>query len=220
MKQDAFSFQKLFPTPFLMSILAISVFTNLTFAARLHYPDLGRDIRLWLLPAPEVLPSDHMRGNPDAEFTVIEYSDYQCPFSASFHASMRTLLTETDVRWIYRHFPLDEIHPLAAQAAEAAECAGEQGRFWEYSDALFERQSEMSDELFSEIAQMLELRPSEFQRCLSSRKFRPVVSAHRQDGTEKAMNGTPTFYINGKRFEGLQLTDEGLKRMLGQPMRP
>ncbi len=89
---------------------------------------------------PAISTKDHIRGEINAPVTIVEYSDFSCPFCKQFHPSLVRALSEYDgkVRWVYRHFPLVNIHPNALSQAKAAECAGEQGKFWEYADALFE----------------------------------------------------------------------------------
>ena len=213
MRRGGGQLRRLFPTPFLLVLLAISVLTNIILVGRLKYPDLWRDVQLAFIPAPTVTASDHVRGSPDARVTVIEYADFQCPFCADFHAVMRRLLAETNVRWVYRHFPIDQIHPLATRAAEAAECSGEQGRFWEYADVLFERQADITFELFTGIARDLDLDVAEFEQCFAEGRFSAVVSAHREEGDKKRIAGTPTFYVGGKRFDGT-VSYEELKQVL------
>lgn len=146
--------QELFSRKFLFILLSVSILTNLILLVRLKYPDAINTIQIALLPAPQVVPTDHIRGNINAKYTVIEYADFQCPFCAQFHETMNTVMKEADVRWVYRHFPI-EGHPFAARAAEAAECAGEQQKFWEYSDALFGLKVPMTDGTFFLLAQKL-----------------------------------------------------------------
>jgi protein-disulfide isomerase len=187
-----------FPTTFLLVLLALSVATNLVFVAR----QMG-----WHLPSrsvqiPAVTPSDHIRGDAHAAVTIVEYGDFQCPFCATFHASMVQLSRERRFRWVYRHFPLTTIHASALQAAEAAECAGDQGRFWQYADALFQRQQKLSPAELSSIAADVGIDAAKFGPCLASEQHRQRVLDDAQAGGAR-ISGTPTFYINGKRFEGV-----------------
>lgn len=194
-------------------LLAVSVLTNIVFVSRLYYPDAMKDLLVAMASPPGIVSSDHIRGNPNAKVTVIVYTDFQCPYCARLHASMRTLVSETDTRWIYRHFPL-ESHQQAANAAQAAECAGAQGRFWEYSDALFEPNNKIdSDASFTRIASTLGLDSKMFAACLSSRQFSRRVAAQREDGLNRKITGTPTFFVNGKRFSGAIPIDQ-LKSVL------
>src|SRR5262249_16271947 len=128
----------------LAALLGVSVGLNIFMAARDYGPGLVRELRLAIVPPPEPRPDDHVRGAASAKVTIIEYSDFQCPFSARLHPSLKRLGGSSRIRWIYRNFPLSSIHPRAEDAALAAECAGEQGRFWEYADALFDAQGAMN----------------------------------------------------------------------------
>ncbi len=125
---------------------------------------------------------------------------------------MRSLVKETDVRWVYRHYPLAAIHPLATKAAEASECAGAQNGFWPYSDALFETRGKITDAVLTDIARALELDLDTFETCLRSGKFRARVLAQREEGASKKILGTPTFFVNGKRYGGA-LPYEDLKTL-------
>ena len=203
----------IFSKTFLIVLLFVSILTNIVLIAKLRYPDAFSTIQAALLPAPKVFPSDHVRGNPNAKYTVIEYADFQCPFCSQFHETMSTILKEADVRWVYRHFPLKN-HPLAARAAEASECAGDQGKFWEYSDALFELKAKMSEETFYRIAQKLRLDGLAFGICLNTGKYSAAVAAQLEDGMKKKISGTPTFFLNGKRFAGF-VPLEDLRKKVG-----
>jgi len=164
-------------------------------------------------PAPEksreislrpVTKEDHVRGNINAPLTVIEYSDTECPFCKRFHPTMKQVLKEypDNVRWVYRHFPLDQIHPKTRKEAEATECAGEQGKFWEYVDRLFEvtpSNNNLDPAELSKIAEFVKIDVSKFNVCLSSDKY----AKHVQDDLDDAINaggqGTPySVLINGK----------------------
>ena len=105
------------------------------------------------LEALEIKDTDHIRGNKNAQITIVEYSDFQCPYCLRFHETMKQIITNysDDVRWVYRHFPLDSIHPVARKASEASECANDQGKFWEYTDEVFVNQSGLSLESSSTI---------------------------------------------------------------------
>jgi protein-disulfide isomerase len=154
-----------------------------------------------------VSPDDHIRGNPDAKITLIEFSDFECPFCSRFHPTMQQLLSEygDDVRWVYKHFPLNSIHPQAQKAAEASECAWDQGgndAFWAYGDGLFENQSRLGSAFFSELAGNLGLNVSQFDQCLSSGQFADKVAADYQAGLANGVNGTPGTFVNGQLVPG------------------
>jgi protein-disulfide isomerase len=203
----------IFPKTFLIMLLFISILANIILLVRLKYPNVLNTIHVALLPAPKVLPADHVRGNPNAKFTIIEYSDFQCPYCAKMHEEMKSIIKETDSRWVFRHFPIPG-HPLAAKAAEASECAGDQGKFWEYSDALFELKAPMTEGTFLKVAQDLRLDWIGFSLCVSSGKYGSVVAAQHEAGVKNKITGTPTFYLNGKRFDGFVPIEE-LRKMMG-----
>jgi protein-disulfide isomerase len=194
-------------------LLAISILANIIFITKLKFPEILYNIKIAFIPAPDVLSTDHIRGNPKAKYTVIEYTDLQCPYCAQFHETMSVVMKEADVRWVFRHFPLPA-HPFAQKAAEASECAGEQGKFWEYSDALFAFKGNLRDATFVNLAQNLMLDVNSFSVCVSSGKYAGIVAAQHESGVKKMIRGTPTFWLNGKRFEGsVPLTE--LRKMVG-----
>jgi len=197
----------------LHALLAVSVLTNIVLVSRLYYPNAIEDLRAAMVAPPQVGSSDHIRGNPDAKVTVIVYTDFQCPYCTRLDASMRSLMQVTDMRLVYRHFPLD-FHSQAANAAEAAECAGAQGKFWEYSDRLFASAENLGDRnTFDKLASDLGVDTKAFDTCLSSGEFKKRVADQRAEGTERRIGVTPTFYVNGKRFLGA-IPEDQLKPLL------
>jgi len=147
---------------------------------------------------------DHIRGNKNAKITIVEYSDIQCPFCSRYHDTMLQVMKNypNQVRWVFRHFPLESIHPMAKKAAEATECADEQGKFWEYADKLYANQGSLSNEYFSTLAKELGLNTGKFDSCLSSGKMAGKVSADLQQGQTLGIKGTPGGFINGKSIPG------------------
>jgi len=143
--------------------------------------------------------SDHIRGDANAELTIIEYSDFQCPFCARFHPTMQQVMDEYDgqVRWVYRHFPLS-FHPNAAPAAEASECASEQGKFWEFADALVENQDLLSDSYYSKLAGELGLDVNKFNDCLESDRGLTIVQNDEAEGASAGVTGTPGSFLIDK----------------------
>ncbi len=141
---------------------------------------------------------------------IIEFSDYQCPFCRKFREETLDKILETyegKVRFVYRDFPLENIHPYAFKAAEAANCAGEQGKYFEYHDLLYEKQSDWSargEEAFVEYAQQLSLDVESFETCLASGKYEEEVRKDLQDGINAGVTGTPAFFINGIPLSGAQ----------------
>lgn len=141
---------------------------------------------------------DHIRGNIDAPITVIEYSDFQCPFCARFHPTMNQVVSNNDdVRWVYRHFPLSSIHPDAQKAAEASECAAEQDRFWDFADKLFGGQdvNGVGRAQLTAYAKELGLNTSKFDDCVDSGKYASKVQADAADAQAAGGTGTPFSVI-------------------------
>ncbi len=189
-------------SPLLQLSLAISIVANVILLVRLYDPTFINDLRTAFQSPPAVVAADHVLGRPDARTTIVVYMDFQCPFCARFHESLLALTRTASVRVIYRHFPLDG-HPFAFKAAEASECANEQGKFWQYGDALFEHQRGMNNDTFSELATSLGLNVNEFQTCLASDRHKQRILANRADGLRRHIFGTPVVFIDGKRFNGV-----------------
>lgn len=149
-------------------------------------------------PVPGVTDQDWVRGDKDAAVTVIEYSDFQCPFCSRFHPTMQQVMKDYDgkVRWVWRHFPLS-FHPEAEPSAEAAECAGEQGKFWEYGDKLIENQATLGAALYTKLAADLGLNKSKFESCLSSDRNIAKVRAQATAGAGAGVTGTPGSFVIG-----------------------
>ena len=147
---------------------------------------------------------DHVLGPEDAPVTLVEYGDYQCPYCARAHPIVRELLRErTDlVRFAFRHFPLVNVHPYAEPAAEAAEAAGARGRFWPFHDWLFDNQELLSPvTLIAGLAGM-GLDGETVAAELRDHRFLDKVQWDFVSGVRSGVNGTPTFFINGMRYEG------------------
>lgn len=151
-----------------------------------------------------IQPDDHMIGSRDAAIVVIEYGDYQCPYCRRAHAAVKDLQRRLgeQMLFVYRHFPLTNLHPYAEMAAEAAEAAGVQGRFWDMHDALFELQPQFGPHLVEELAERLEIDHDALLADLRSRRFQPVVEKMAAEGTHLGAAQTPTFFINGEQHLG------------------
>ncbi len=152
----------------------------------------------------KIANSDHVRGNKNAKVTIVEFSDYQCPFCSRFHDTMKEVMQKypKDVRWIFKHFPLDSIHPYARKAAEAAECAGEQNKFWEYSDAIYANQDKLNDEYIVSAGKDVGLNEAKFKSCLDSGKFTKKVDEDMSYGQSLGVQGTPGSFVNGQAIPG------------------
>jgi len=150
-----------------------------------------------------------LRGSPSAPVVILEFSDFQCPYCQSAEPTLKKLLVkyEGQVSLAYRDLPLQEIHPQAELAAEASRCAGEQGKFWEYHDLLFQNQNRLHRDGLMGLARDLKLEEKQFDSCLSSGKYKSQVEEDRQAGLRTGVNGTPGFFINGNIVSGNQPQD-------------
>jgi protein-disulfide isomerase len=166
------------------------------------------DIRITLpSPEPPILPvsvdNDPSIGPVDAPVTIVEFSDFQCPYcqkSVGVLKELRRIYGEK-LRMVYRDYPGPN-HPHAARAAEAAQCAGEQGKFWEYHDLLFDRQAQGSGWDFAALAKELGLKEDSFATCLSTGRYRQEVLTDMQEGIKLGITSTPTFFVNGRPLVG------------------
>lgn len=147
---------------------------------------------------------DPSLGLPGAPVTIVEFADFGCPYSRESSFVMRELasLYPTEIHYIYRDFPIPELHPIAQKAAEAGECAQEQDAFWPYHDKMYQNQSILSEEVFVEFAQELNLNVTQFESCLTSGRHAQEVLQDYEDGTAAGVRGTPTFFINGNKIPG------------------
>ena len=147
---------------------------------------------------------EHVRGPQDAALTLIEYGDFQCPYCARAHEALQDLDGEFGgIRLVFRHLPLTDMHPLAEAAAESAEAAAAQGKFWEMHDALFERQTDIGDaDDLADLADDLGLDVERFRDELKGRRHRARVQADLARGGEHGVGRTPTFFINGRLYRG------------------
>lgn len=155
--------------------------------------------------------TDWIFGDPDAPVKIVEYSDLECPFCKSFHQTMKQMMQEYEgrVAWVYRHFPLDSIHPKAPYEAAATECAGELGgntAFWQYVDSVFEitpSNNGLNLALLPQIAESIGLNKTEFQACLDSGRHNAEVEADFNEAVAVGGRGTPYSVVvaeNGKEF--------------------
>jgi protein-disulfide isomerase len=156
---------------------------------------------------------DVILGNPDAGVAIIEFGDYQCPFCKKLFEQIEQQIIKEYVKTgkaylVYRDFPLDAIHPYARPAAEAAECARDQGKYWEYHDELFGRQSELASLDFVALAAELGFDKAEFKQCVDSGKYKKEVQSDYEDGVAAGVRGTPATFIvangNAELISGAQ----------------
>ena len=150
-------------------------------------------------------PADHAIGDQQAPVTLVEYGDYECPHCGHAHPIVKAVRKHfgKQLLFVYRHFPLTQIHPLAEPAAETAEFAGAHGKFWEMHDAIFENQPSLSLPLLAELSEALGLSAEEAGSSLKSHAFAEKVRNDFLGGVRSGVNGTPTFFINGQRYQGM-----------------
>jgi len=157
------------------------------------------------------LDDDPVKGNPDAPVTVVEYSDFQCPFCSRFFQQTLPLIEENyidtgKIKFVYKDLPLDNLHPNARAAHIAAECADEQGKFWEYHDVLFEKQPQWSNlasselqNTFTEFATDMGLQATSFESCMESQDIADEVNQDALEAVRYGATGTPTFFIGTEK---------------------
>jgi protein-disulfide isomerase len=179
--------------------------------ARTVYADSLRksiDVRVMLRPPSVDVAYDpaRVKGEPNAPVTIIEFSDFQCPFCRQAEGTLQAVLAKygSNVKLAYMDFPLREIHPRAQSAAEAARCAGEQGKFWEYHDVLYSDQSKLDPPALVASASALGLNAQAFQLCLDSGRFKSKIDADLAEGQKVGVSGTPGFFVNGVFLSGAQ----------------
>ncbi|MDP3795232.1 MAG: DsbA family protein [bacterium] len=152
---------------------------------------------------------DPYLGNPDAKVVLIEFADFQCPFCGRFFSDALPQIKEQYVRtgkvkFVYRDFPLKSIHPDAVKAGEAAQCAHEQGKFWQYHDYLYEHQEALAVADLKGAAAAIGLDQAMFDECLDSGKYNAEVNKDYGDGVAAGVSGTPTTFVNGRPLVGAQ----------------
>ncbi len=150
-----------------------------------------------------VTTDDHTEGKADAKCTLVEYGDFQCPACGQAAPIVKRLQDHfgVDLRFVFRNFPLREIHPNAEHAAEAAEFAGDNGGFWQMHDLLYQNQTALEDEHLLAFASRLRLSADELREALHDETYQPWVSADFRGGVHSGVNGTPTFFLNGRRHD-------------------
>ena len=179
---------------------------NQPFAAGPQAPGAGQQAQQKIVDVSE--DDDPVMGDEDADVTIIEFSDYQCPFCEKFYSQTLPLLKKDyidtgKVKLVYRDYPLP-FHPFAEKAAEAANCAGEQGKYFAMHDKIFDNQASLSVDNLKLWAQQIGLDANKFNSCLDSGKMAAEVAKDLADANAAGASGTPTFFINGKRLVGAQ----------------
>lgn len=157
---------------------------------------------------PPVTKDDHIVGSPDAPIVLVEYSDFQCPFCSRIHPDLKKIVEESEgqVAWVYRHYPLDSLHPEATPAALASECIAKQlgnDGFWKFADAMFADQSKMGAAQYVAIAGQLGANVQQFSACVQNKEFEDLVAAQSADAQTSGASGTPfTVVMKGDKALG------------------
>jgi protein-disulfide isomerase len=152
------------------------------------------------------LAGEPFRGSEKAPVTIVKFEDFQCPFCKQIQPTVNALLSRYDgkVSLVHKDLPLESLHPQARQAAEAARCAHEQGKFWEYHDKLYATAPKASADDLQSYAKDVGLNADSFDRCFASGKYKEVVQRDLNEGAQLGLTGTPTFFINGREISGNQ----------------
>jgi len=151
-----------------------------------------------------VSADDHIQGDANSPVVLVEYGDYECPHCGRAYPIVKKVQKHFGKRlaFVFRNFPLNEIHPNAEAAAETAEFAGAHQKFWEMHDAIFENQADLGEGLLLELAESLGLATTDLSEALSNKKYAGHVRKDFMGGARSGVNGTPTFFINGERHDG------------------
>jgi protein-disulfide isomerase len=158
---------------------------------------------------PPVGPQDHVQGDANAVVTLVEYGDYQCPYCGNAYPIVKKMQAKfgKKLRFAFRNFPLAEMHPFAMGAAEVAEAAALQGKFWEMHDRLYENQEALDPQSLLEHIRALHLDAAKIQDAINGGAVVDKIKSDFNSGVHSGVNGTPSFFINGVRFDG-NWTDE------------
>lgn len=153
---------------------------------------------------PPVGISDHKNGNEKAAIEIVEYGDYQCPYCRAAHPIIKEIEKTfgDQIVFVFRNFPLQQSHRFAMVAAQAAEAAAQQNKFWEMHDTIFEHQEQLNDAFLFYLAEQIELDVDQFQVDLEAEQVIKKVEDDFESGVRSGVNGTPSFFVNGEKFDG------------------
>lgn len=154
--------------------------------------------------APEVNDQDHQHGPKNAQITIVEYGDYECPHCNKAHVVIKRIQREfpKQLRFVFRNFPLSKSHPIALPAAIAAEAAALQGKFWEMHNTIFENHRLLNTEGLFTMASLAGLDIEQFKNDIQSDELLAKVESDFESGMRSGVNGTPSFFVNGTKFDG------------------
>ena len=153
---------------------------------------------------PAVNNSDHLKGNLNTNLEIVEYGDFECPHCAAAHPIIEKIMQEfgRQIKFIFRNFPLSEMHANAREAAKAAEAAGLQGKYWEMHNSIFENQEYLQPNDFVKRAEKLGLDIQKFKMDMQNPIIGDKIDSDFESGIRSGVNGTPSFFINGNKFDG------------------
>ena len=187
-------------------------------AAMLSVIDGGAQVEDFAVP--EITGDDHVQGPADAPVTVLEYGDYECPFCRGGARDVHRMLDlyPGSIRFVFRNFPIPQLHPHAEQAAEAAEAAAAQGKFWEMYDLLLRPSSRLDLDSLLGYARDLGLDIDRFRKEVTGRAYAAKIEGDVREGVSDGVNATPKFYVDGERIDG-KLPLEGLENAIRASVR-
>lgn len=153
---------------------------------------------------PAVSADDHTRGAKAPQLSIVEYGDFQCPYCGDAEPIVAEIMDQFGeaIALSFRNFPLKDVHEFAFGAALAAEAAAEQGKYWEMHELLFAHQDRLNQEDFLDYAQQLNLDVNAFEKAMANTKLADRITSDFESGARSGVNGTPTFFVNGTRFDG------------------
>ncbi len=163
----------------------------------------------------EITQNDHVQGPFDAPVEIIEYADYQCPYCKNAHYVIKEIHKQLgdNLKFIFRNFPLTDMHPYALHAAMAAEIAGGQNKFWEMHDTLYDNQDALDDYYLLQYAKDLNLDIDKFEKDFKDKKYLRKIQDDFESGTKNGVQGTPAFFINGKQYNGNWMSPDFIKHL-------
>ena len=187
-------------------VAGILIAGSIVFVNRYPAPTVDVEQPTTVVNIPLPSQSDHRMGSLTAPLVLVEYSDFQCPFCALIHPTLKKIVDESNgkIAWVYRHFPLESIHPHAKPAALAAECIAEQlgdTGFWKFADALFADQSKMSSTYYAQLATQFGANKNTFSACVASEKYVSKIDSESADAQKNGGQGTPYTVVVGKKLQ-------------------
>lgn len=206
---------------FIIILIALILFSALLFLwqnALYRVPDFIKNptaknfaaVEQPTLSRPIVRASDPIMGDPQASVVIVEFSDFQCSYCAEMAPVLKKLVQKypEKVKLVWKDAPNTQLHSQAISAAQAAHCANEQGKFWEYHEGLFANQNQLDRDFYLQLARGLNLKMSNFEECLINEKYASTVQSNLQEALALQIDGTPYYFIGEKRFSGTASLEE------------